>query len=101
MLRRISTTGRLINGAFTGEGGLLNVLEAGSCRAAMDFVRLGLGVAIIHDICAKAEADGRSRLVDASGHFGTTDVALVARRNTIFSPAQSALIRHLTERLAN
>jgi DNA-binding transcriptional LysR family regulator len=100
MLRRISTTGRLIAGAFTSAGGVEKVLEAGSCRAAMDFVRLGLGVAVVHGICAAAEPDERSRVVDVSNHFGTTDVALVTRKTAVFSAAQKALIRRLTERLA-
>lgn len=102
MLRQSSTTGRMISAPFTGKkGGIENVLEAGSCSAAMEFAQLGLGIAIVHGICAKAGADDRSRIVDASGHFGITDVAVLTRRNAILTPAQTALIRHLSKRLAD
>lgn len=102
MLRRISTTGRLIDGAFSQRrGGLENVLEAGSCRAAMEFVTLGLGVGIVHGICAATEAYKRVKVVDVSHYFGTTDVALVTRKNAIHSAAQSALMRNLAERLTD
>lgn len=92
--RRSSATRRMIDASFAAKGmDLTNILEVGTCQSVMHFVQLGLGIGLIHTICARAEPYGHLREVDMGRHFEKTDVALITRRSALFGPAQNALLR--------
>jgi DNA-binding transcriptional LysR family regulator len=93
MRRRSSKTRRIIDAAFARyEVGRPNVLEVARCQSAMDFVELGLGIGLVHGICACAEPHKRLVQMDVSSYFPRTDVALIMRSGAVMSPAHKALI---------
>jgi DNA-binding transcriptional LysR family regulator len=71
-------------------------IEVGGCQAVMQFVRLRLGLGLVHNICACAEPHDDLDLIDVSEQFGKLDVALAIRSETLLSPSHQALIRTLS-----
>lgn len=69
-----------------------NILEVGNCETAINYVRLGLGLGIVHDICVTGEAKRNLRSVDMSKVFGKTDVTLIYRPRSILIPAHRAFL---------
>jgi DNA-binding transcriptional LysR family regulator len=93
MLPRTSATRRAMNAVFArNHVALRNVIEVGSCRTAIEFVQLGLGVALVHSICAGADAHPKLSQVDMADHFGRTDVAMIVRPDKLASPAHKAFV---------
>jgi DNA-binding transcriptional LysR family regulator len=98
MPRRNSPTGRIIDAAFADSGlDLPDFLEVARCQTGMDFVDLGLGVGIVHRICACAETHKNLVQVDMSQQLGKTDIALITRENNAMSLGQQALVRALLD----
>lgn len=62
----------------------------------MQFVRLRLGLGLVHNICACAEPHADLDLMDVSEQFGKLDVALAVRPESLQSPSHQALIRALS-----
>jgi len=59
---------RLIDSGFHENGiEIKNILEVGTCDAIVEFVRLGLGIGFVHDICL---AKGREKAI------GSRDMSL-------------------------
>ena len=83
-----------MDAAFTAKRiDLPQTVEVTRCQSAMDFVELGLGVCLVHTICACTERREKLVQTDMSHYFGKTDVALVIRSNAALGAAHSALIR--------
>lgn len=92
--RRASATRRIIDQTFAAQGiALPNILEVARCQSAMDFVELGLGVGLVHTICAYAEPHKKLAHVNMSRYFGSTEVCLITRSNAALSTAHQALIQ--------
>jgi DNA-binding transcriptional LysR family regulator len=92
--RRSSATRRFIDQAFSAQGvDLPNILEVARCQSAMDFVELGLGVGLVHTICACAEPHKKLVQVNMSRYFGHTDVAVITRSNATLGAAQRSLMQ--------
>ena len=72
------------------------VLEVGSCQSVIDFVRLGLGVGLVHDICAAAESQDNIRCVDLSQFFKRSEVTLVHRKTALLGTPHHNLIEVLS-----
>jgi DNA-binding transcriptional LysR family regulator len=68
------------------------IIEVGSCQATMDFVRLGLGAGLTHDLCVLADAKNKLSYRDMSPTFGKAEVTLIYRSNWIVSPVHQALL---------
>jgi DNA-binding transcriptional LysR family regulator len=55
MMMRVSRTRKQIDSVLARKGIVFeNILEVGSCQSAMDFARLGLGIGLVHDVCANS-----------------------------------------------
>jgi DNA-binding transcriptional LysR family regulator len=78
-----------------------NILEVGSCPAALELARRGLGVGLVHNVCIAAERDRKIACVDMSQFFGKTEVALIYRTRALLTPAHHALIEILVKNAQN
>lgn len=96
--RRTSATRRIMDATFAAHDvHLPNVLEVARCQSAMDYVELGLGVGLVHTICAYAEPHKKLVQVNMSRYFGPTEMALVTRSNAVPRTAHQALMHVLME----
>lgn len=99
MRRRSSPTRRMIDDTFSEHGVIPpSVLEVGRCQSVMEFVRLGLGVGLVHSICGSAEAHGFAAggglvQVEMDRTFGRTDVSVITRKDAILGAAHKSLMR--------
>lgn len=76
---------------------LQDILEVSTCQSALDFVRLGLGVALIHDICALSEPGNLIRAIDVNHYFKKDEVSLIHRSTLPLTMAHCGLIDTLVE----
>ncbi|MBI4489252.1 MAG: LysR family transcriptional regulator [Deltaproteobacteria bacterium] len=78
LLTSQAATRQVINRVFFENGlEIKTVIEAGSCFAIKEYVRLGLGVGLVHDTCV-VEAKERHVHVSNLGHlFGKFEVSLI------------------------
>jgi DNA-binding transcriptional LysR family regulator len=92
-LTRNSETRKLIDSVFhRNRIAPEKMLEVGTCQSAIDFVRLGLGVALVHDACVAGELKSKVRYIDMSHLFGKGEVYLIHRTTGVTAPAQRAVI---------
>ncbi len=97
MLPRTATARRMIDSALDEHGvAMPSSIEVGGCQAIMQFVRLRLGLGLVHTICACAEPHDDLDRIDVSEHFGKLDVALAVRSETLLSSSHQALIGALS-----
>jgi DNA-binding transcriptional LysR family regulator len=71
-------------------------IEAGNCQTICDFVEQGVGVGLIHSLCARREPKGRLRYADLSHCFGSVGFSAIYRRTTGASPALTAMLEVCT-----
>ena len=76
---------------------LQDILEVSTCQSALDFVRLGLGVALIHDICALSEPRKLIRAIDVNHYFKKDEVSLIHRSTLPLTMAHCGLIDTLVD----
>lgn len=74
-----------------------NFLEVNYCNTTVDFVRLGLGAGIVHDICVLTEPQKNICYLDVSDLFGKLEISLVFRRSAILGPAHRAFVKSLID----
>ena len=87
---------RRILDATLGDPDPRRIIEVATCHAAHRFVKLGLGVALVHNCCAELNAMPGVKIVDATRFFGTADVSLVTRPEKRLKPGTNAFIQTLT-----
>ncbi len=91
MPARPSSTRRIIESILTKKSiSSDGTIEVGSCQGIMAFVQLGLGLGLVHDTCACAEPFDNVRFMDVRRHFGTVDIVLASRKDTLSRPAHQA-----------
>lgn len=91
-----SATRKIIEVAFKKAGTkCLEVIETDGCHTARDFVRSGLGAAIVHTVCANRISLRGIRQIDISSHFQKIEFSAIYRRETDNSPVIQAFISHL------
>ena len=96
-LTRNSETRKLVDSAFhRNHIEPEKIMEVGTCQSAIDFVRLGLGVCLVHDICVSGDLK-KLHFVNMSHVFGKAEVSLIRRSNAIITPAQTALMNALSD----
>lgn len=94
---RHAVTRRRIDRTFENAGiGPRSYLEAGNCRTAITFAARGVGVALIHGMCANHEAERGLRVFDLTQYFGTIELLAAYRRGTTLSPGLRGLLEELT-----
>ena len=87
---------RVIDAAFHTNGiEIENTLEVGTCDAIKEFVRLGLGIGFVHDICLPMERKKTICSVDMSGEIDAIDVSLIYKKSTFRKSSYRALIESL------
>lgn len=92
-LARSSGTGRAIDRVFRRDRVQpQNILEVGSCRSALEFVKLGVGIGLVHNNCLITEHKDNLRFKDVSHIFGEALVTLIYKRSTVLTPAHLGII---------
>jgi len=98
VLARGSATRKAIDNAFARSGSeMQSIVEVGNCQSACDLARLGLGVALVHDICLATLRDKNLQSVDLTEYFSKTHVSLIYRDASSLSVAHRALIKIFTD----
>ncbi len=98
MLARGSATRKAIDTAFERSGSeMQSIIEVGNCQSACDLARLGLGVALVHDICLATLHDKKLQSVDLTEYFTKTHVSLIYRDASTLGIAHRALIKIFTD----
>jgi DNA-binding transcriptional LysR family regulator len=91
--RRSSPTRQMIDDAFSRNAiDLPNVLEVGRCQSVMEYVKLGLGVGLVHTICGRTEPQKNLVQIDLGRYFEGTDVSLITHADSALTHAHKALI---------
>ena len=92
-----NSTRRLINGAFSKAGiKTRSWLEAGTCQTVCSFVESGLGVGLIHSLCANRERKDQLRYIDLGHCFGTVEFSAIYRKGAPASPAFARMLEACT-----
>jgi len=92
-LARSSGTGRAIDRVFRrSRVQPQNILEVGSCRSALEFVKRGVGIGLVHNNCVMTERKDSLRFKDVSQIFGVAPVTLIYKRSTVLTPAHLGII---------
>jgi DNA-binding transcriptional LysR family regulator len=99
LLTRNAATRKLIDAAFLSKNIVPDhVIEVSTCQAAMEFVRLGVGIGLIHSFCASAVRDKELGYVDLRRFFGRTEISLIYNSRMHLTPTHVELIRALTHK---
>ena len=102
MRRRSSPTRQMIDDTFSRHAvDMPNVLEVGRCQSVMEFVKLGLGVGLVHSICGRAEPQKNIIQVELQNYFESTDVSIITHSNAVLSEAHQALIGEFIKEAAD
>jgi DNA-binding transcriptional LysR family regulator len=92
-----SSTRALIDRGFHAAGiEMGEIIEAGNCRTALEFAERGVGVAIIHSLCAGHMDNARLSYVDLGHQFGKVDFSVIYRRRSKPPPVLQGLLDVLT-----
>lgn len=88
-----SNTRRVIDLGFADSGiEPKNVIEVSTCEAIVEFVKLSLGVGIVHDICLFAGSNKKTRWYELTRQFKSLEISLVYRKPSELTPSHRALI---------
>jgi DNA-binding transcriptional LysR family regulator len=100
MVSRQFTIRRLLDGVFSQAGiNLRNCIEASSCQNVCEFVDKGIGVGIIHTLCASHAPPPGLRFIDLSPLFGKVTFSAIYRKTgAAASPAILGMLAVLTDR---
>ncbi|HXF53323.1 MAG TPA: LysR family transcriptional regulator [Hyphomicrobiaceae bacterium] len=92
-----NSTRRLINKAFfRARIKLHNCIEAGTCQTVCSFVESGLGVGLVHTLCAGRDGSGKLRYRELSHCFGSVEFSAVYRNGRPVSPVFTRMLEVCT-----
>jgi DNA-binding transcriptional LysR family regulator len=74
---------------------ITNALEVGTCESIVEYVRRGVGIGFVHDICLPKKAEKEIRVRDMRGMVGTVEVAIIYKESIARQPSYHALIESL------
>jgi DNA-binding transcriptional LysR family regulator len=74
-----------------------DTLEVSTCHAALDYVLLGLGIGMVHDICLTSEFKTKLRRIDMGDIFGKTEVSLIYRPSVLLNPVHKEFVECFRE----
>ena len=98
VLTHHSATRNAINHAFFKSGvELKTIMEAGGCLAIKQYVKLGLGVGLVHDICVLQDKDPHLKISDLRHLFGEWQVNLIHKKNQRLTLGHKKLIEVLSQ----
>jgi DNA-binding transcriptional LysR family regulator len=92
-----SSTRKLVDRGFSKSGiDPSSVMEAGNCQTALEFAEHGVGVAIVHSLCAGHRSDARLSYVDLGHQLGKIELSAIFRRGGRRLPAVQGLLDELS-----
>lgn len=93
-----SSTRKLIDRVFAERGiEMHGVLEAGNCQTAMEFATRGVGIAIVHSLCAHHDHRMQLSYIDLGQQFGRVEFSMLYRVG-MSNPVLQGLVEELTSR---
>jgi DNA-binding transcriptional LysR family regulator len=72
---------------------LPNMINVDTCELAIDFVKLGEGVALTHGVCSRLAKQGGLIQIDMTRHFAKNEISLITRANAPLGPVAHALVQ--------
>jgi DNA-binding transcriptional LysR family regulator len=97
-----SATRKMLDHVFAEAGIKLNdIMEAGNCQTAREFVERGVGAAIVHSICMDHQRSSRLRYIDISGLFSKMEFSLVYRKTAAANPSLQHFLEAITSEALN
>ncbi len=94
---RDSAIRRIVQRAFASHGlEMRTVLETGECSLISEYVRMKLGVGLVHETCVRGKLDPNVRGRDLKHLFGRLDVVLLYRKERLLSAAQRKFIEAIS-----
>lgn len=90
---RFSAIRRIVEKAFADKGlEMRTVLETGECSLISEYVKMKLGVGLVHETCIRGKVDANLRACNLKHLFGRLDVVLIHRRARSLTAAQRKFI---------
>ena len=87
---------RVVDSAFYSSGiEIKNVLEVGTCESITEYVRQGIGIGFVHDICLPKHGAREIQSRNMRRELGTIEVSLVYKQSVAIQPPYRALIESL------
>jgi DNA-binding transcriptional LysR family regulator len=97
-----SATRRTVDQVFSQHGLEMKLsIEAGGCIAIKQFVRLGLGVGLVHDICIFKEEQSEFEIRDLNHIFGQWKTTLIYKKSRPLSPAHTDLVNTILDAIGD
>jgi DNA-binding transcriptional LysR family regulator len=95
---RYSAIRRIVQKAFASDGlEMHTVLETGECSLISEYVRMKLGVGLVHETCVRGKLDANVHARDLRHLFGRLDVVLIYRKERLLSAAQRRFIETISD----
>ena len=94
---RFSAIRQIIQKAFTKSGlEMRTVLETGECSLISEYVKMRLGVGLVHETCIRGKLDANLRARDLRHLFGRLDVVLIYRKDRLLTAGQKKFIEAIS-----
>lgn len=94
---RFSAIRRIVQKAFANKGlEMRTVLETGECSLISEYVKMKLGVGLVHETCIRGKVDGNLRACNLKHLFGRLDVVLIHRRERPLTAAHRKFIEAIS-----
>jgi DNA-binding transcriptional LysR family regulator len=94
-----SSTRKMIDRVFAERGiETRGVIEAGNCQTALEFATRGVGIAIVHSLCAHSDHRLQLSYIDLDQQFGRVEFSMLYRKGTQENPVLLGLVEELTSR---
>lgn len=102
---RYSAIRRIVQKAFANHAlEMRTVLETGECSLISEYVKMKLGVGLVHETCIRGKLPSNVSSRDLKHLFGRLDVVLIYRKERLLTAAQKKFIEAISnemERVAN
>jgi len=96
---RYSAIRRVIEKAFIRHGlEMRTVLETGECSLISEYVKMRLGVGLVHEACIRGKLESKICARDLKPLFGRLDVVLIYRKDRLLTAAQRKFIAAISEK---
>jgi LysR family cyn operon transcriptional activator len=96
---RYSAIRRIIEKAFIQQGlEMRTVLETGECSLISEYVKMRLGVGLVHEACIRGKLEANICARDLKYLFGRLDVVLIYRKDRLLTAAQRKFIEAISEK---
>lgn len=88
---------RVVDEAFYRNGiEINNALEVGTCESIVEYVREGVGIGFVHDICLPKRADSTIRAHSMGDKLGRVEVSIIYKDSFARKSSHQALIESLS-----